>query len=504
MLKKLSFILVTFLIITKVVIAGVPYLINYRGNLIESGSPVNGTKTINFQIYDMPTGGAPLWESGSKSIDILNGAVAYTFGLDNASAFSNIDWKNKEIYLQVIVEGNPLTPRERLGSVGYAIVAQEAVFVESTNVDLGSGYRLSDWVTNSGMMKGSKVQGGTTPGNHGSTHASTGGDPLQANSLTSNEIADGSVISADIKDGTIKNIDLASDTDSLSKVSGGVMVVSNGNVGIGTTSPLAPLHIYNTVNQPSAIFEGTTGSAPSIRLKHSGLGGREYKLGPHTDAGFFQIMDLTVGMYRFTISSNGNVGIGTASPSADLDVKAKSGIDAEIEIDSGAINRRARLTLFNPASSSAGSGNEIVFKEGDGDGSAGDSYFDIHHSPQDGRLVLRTKDSGGSFVNVMSVLEGTTNVGIGTTSPTSKLHVIGDIHCTGKLTSDGGNDPPYVLYNYENRESIIERVKKEVPEDKLNGAVLFYNGQEMQLEVYLPAKGEFRNLAGSILAKVDK
>jgi len=48
-----------------------------------------------------------------------------------------------------------------------------------------------------------------------------------------------------------------------------------------------------------------------------------------------------------------------------------------------------------------------------------------------------------------------------------------------------GKEPPYVLYNKETRESIKERVAKEVPDDKLDGAVLFWNGEGFQFEVYL-------------------
>lgn len=96
------------------------------------------------------------------------------------------------------------------------------------------------------------------------------------------------------------------------------------------------------------------------------------------------------------------------------------------------------------------------------------------------------------------------NVGIRTTSPAEELHVVGDIYCTGKLTSDGGNDPPYVLYNKETRKAIVERVAREVPEDKLDGAVLFWNGDDSRFEVYLPARGEFRDLQENLLAKVSQ
>jgi hypothetical protein len=72
------------------------------------------------------------------------------------------------------------------------------------------------------------------------------------------------------------------------------------------------------------------------------------------------------------------------------------------------------------------------------------------------------------------------------------------------LTSDGGNDPPYVLYNKESREAIIDRVAAEVPEDKRDGAVLFWNGEDKRFEVYLPDDGEFRDLDGNLLLTVKK
>jgi len=126
-------------------------------------------------------------------------------------------------------------------------------------------------------------------------------------------------------------------------------------------------------------------------------------------------------------------------------------------------------------------------------------------------LYLESLSTGGTVNNYYAIYQEDGNatnyfagsVGIKIAEPGYDLDVSGDIHCTGKLTSDGGNDPPYVLYNYETRTSIIERVKKEVLPDKLNGAVLFFNGDRGQLELFLPSKGEFRTLNGEVLETME-
>ncbi len=75
----------------------------------------------------------------------------------------------------------------------------------------------------------------------------------------------------------------------------------------------------------------------------------------------------------------------------------------------------------------------------------------------------------------------------------------GNLTVSGKITAIGGIDPPYVSFEMEARESIIERVQREIPEEKLNQAILFWNEETDQFEIYLPIKGQFRNLQGNIL-----
>ena len=52
-------------------------------------------------------------------------------------------------------------------------------------------------------------------------------------------------------DGSVTNAKLTQDVASLSKVTDGEMVISAGNVGIGTTAPLSKVHILSAVGAPA-------------------------------------------------------------------------------------------------------------------------------------------------------------------------------------------------------------------------------------------------------------
>ena len=187
MKRKLILILI-FSIITTTLLAKVPYLINYQGKLMENGVPVNGSHNIVFRIYDAPTDGTLIWEGDVQTVQITNGLfsayIGETTAVGSPIAFSNIDWGSGDKYLEIQIDTDTMQPRERLTSVAYALFAKD--------------------------------------------------------------IEDNSVTSSKIVDNTISANDLASDANSLSKVSGGNMTISGGNVGIGC-SPTAKLEVQGGV-----------------------------------------------------------------------------------------------------------------------------------------------------------------------------------------------------------------------------------------------------------------
>jgi hypothetical protein len=74
----------------------------------------------------------------------------------------------------------------------------------------------------------------------------------------------------------------------------------------------------------------------------------------------------------------------------------------------------------------------------------------------------------------------------------------------GKITSTGGYDPPYVLYDQQSRDEIIDRVSKEVFKEKLGGAALFFNKDTKKLESYVATEGKFYDMQGNVVYQLSE
>ena len=90
----------------------------YQGRLRQAGAPLTGTPDLEFSLWDAATDGAQI--GGLQSLSdhpVTNGL--FTAPLDfGAGAFDgNARW------LQIVVEGNTLTPRQKLTAAPYALFA---------------------------------------------------------------------------------------------------------------------------------------------------------------------------------------------------------------------------------------------------------------------------------------------------------------------------------------------------------------------------------------------
>ncbi len=96
-----------------------PAKVGYQGRLLNAdGSPATGQQQIAFAIYDQASGGNQLW-SETQQLAPIDGYYA-TF-LGEVSSFPADLFSGAERYLQLSVGGTALVPRQRIGSVPFAL-----------------------------------------------------------------------------------------------------------------------------------------------------------------------------------------------------------------------------------------------------------------------------------------------------------------------------------------------------------------------------------------------
>ncbi len=116
--------------------AGVPHILTEQGRLLDAtGTPVTGSVTLVFNLYDNPTSGTSLWtetqtvdlDAGNFSVDLGEG-TSFDQGSPAKDLFVTEALAGKTLYLGITVNTDAeMSPRQALLAVPYAIVADNAV-----------------------------------------------------------------------------------------------------------------------------------------------------------------------------------------------------------------------------------------------------------------------------------------------------------------------------------------------------------------------------------------
>jgi hypothetical protein len=238
------------------------------------------------------------------------------------------------------------------------------------------------------------------------------------------------------------------------------MVIDNsGNVGIGTTSPSTILHTISANTIAQARFSSTgTGYAPaSIILETSqsvNRGQGIYHYNSVSQETWFTGVPYLTDSKKWIVANNGsqatfdsataqlqnslltidsdtgNVGIGTTSPVTKLhiygpnittssDTVAQSVLRLTRDITDPSFPDRKDSAVDFMLSRQQAASNNFPY-----------TRFDIRLSG--------TTDSSTPTLDVMSLLYNG-NVGIGTTAPTNKLHIVGDVYTTTGFVASGNS-----------------------------------------------------------------
>lgn len=132
-MKRLAltvFLLVTiYCLLVTAIYADIPRTINYQGKLTDKqGYALNGEYNVTFKLYDVETGGTPLWTEFHSNIQVQKGLFSVLLGTMTPLNLSF----DKQYYLGIQVGADPeMAPRQILASAPYAFTAESAKTVTS-------------------------------------------------------------------------------------------------------------------------------------------------------------------------------------------------------------------------------------------------------------------------------------------------------------------------------------------------------------------------------------
>jgi hypothetical protein len=364
----------------------IPRLIEYQGELGKTwlGQSLTGVQSVTFALYREFEGGAPLWLETQNVTGDAAGRFRVLLGSGGAGFPTDLLVAAEPRWLGVWVNGSGVNEqsRTRLVSVPYALRA--------ANADTLGGRPVTDFALvrgDSGVSTGKGVNNPVILASH------------LPGSSTANRLAKFSDDSGTVADSAVAEI--------------------AGKVGIGNASPGNRLHVgagaTDALGGATAFISDPTAAYLGVR----GAANAEVFLGSDSATGIvgtFTDNDLVLRTNNsavMTLTTGRRVGIGTVAPSNLL------------QVGGGAIDALGGATAFVSDPIAAylgvrGGANAEVFL-------GSDSGTGIVGTFTDSDLVLRTNNSP------VMTLATSGNIGIGKSSPSEKLDVMGNIRAAGNV-----------------------------------------------------------------------
>ena len=462
-------ILLTVLIfVSLTLMAQVPQGVGYQGVATDSEGIelVNQAISIRASVLSGSANGIIEWEETHSTSTDTFGLFNLTIGQGNNTGnglqvnFADISWGTNTHFLKIEMDatgGNDFSfmGTNQMMSVPYALYAENTTLdtVSIQNIALGSSlwveHPTQNKITSPGKSVGVRGYPGELDSTIDLTIYSSGEEytPSKIRLKGTNENSSYSSWSdlSSSYDNHITSSKFSISTRNMGVMNENFVINSLGYTGIGTTDPIATLHIepefpangllVNTEYANGGIYiQNTANTSAKLVLNQVGSNnGQAYYLVSRND-GQFVIGNANNGIVdMLTIDSLGNIGITEEAPKADLHITDENDF-TDVLIESGGDFEDASLWLKNPSKTWRihGDQNDIdKFKIG---------------------LWTDYSEIGGSLLmEYPFVIDTIGRVGVGAPSPNANLHIYNQDSVVLKVqTNSNGQSGAYLRLNEDN------------------------------------------------------
>ncbi len=381
----------------------------YQGQLKQNGAPANGNLDMEFRLFDAATLGNQVGNPVTlNGVAVSNGL--FTVTLNGGDEFGSDAFIGSARWLQISVNGTPLSPRQPLTAAPAALTLRPGAIIAGPPPQ-----NTFDAATLVLKAQGDATTGGgglIAIGNPAASQNSTWGVYAASGHAPGGIGALGYYESGRNLDTGVYGF-AAAGSNNFASFFEGPRNYFGGSVGVGTTTPHPNFALQ--VKGISGVWEGGIAAGGDAAAVVAGELGSVATIGAHNAAlNAWQNLSINPG--------GGNVGIGTTLPLTPLDLRGP------------VVPFKGQLVLVNSAFPSTVAASDVAISAWGSDigpGATGRLWFLGNSSFGDMDVGLMNSQAGGSLkfgtVGSLSdfIISSTHNVGIGVTTPVNKLDVEG-------------------------------------------------------------------------------